>query len=76
MLNDQEVEYKLTLLAAKQPRTEVGKIMLQAAETISRLRAIGSLSRGWPRHWDRLTYTDRSFLDCLADGIDNVAALR
>jgi hypothetical protein len=38
------------------------------------INAIGSLSRGWPRHWDRLTYTDRSFLDCLADGIDNVAA--
>lgn len=34
----------------------------------------GSLSRGWPRCWDRLTYTDRKFTETLAEGCDNPSA--
>jgi hypothetical protein len=50
------------------------KIDTETYAKIVNINTTGSLSRGWPRHWDRLTYTDRSFLDCLAEGIDNPSA--
>jgi hypothetical protein len=41
---------------------------------IVNINAPGSLSRGWPRCWDRLTYTDRTPVDTVAEGIDNPAS--
>ena len=38
-MSDTDIERKLTLLAAKQPKTEEAQLMLKAAETIIRLRA-------------------------------------
>lgn len=31
-----------------------------------------SLIRGWPRHWERMAYSSRKFIDTLAEAIDNV----
>ena len=41
---------------------------------IVNINAPGSLSRGWPRHWERLTYTVRGFNDIAADAVDNPVA--
>lgn len=38
------------------------------------INAPGSLSRGWPQCWDRLTRTERTFVETIADLIDNPAA--
>lgn len=34
----------------------------------------GTVVRFWPRSWERLTYTARSFIETLGEGIDNPAA--
>ena len=38
-MDDKDIERRLTLWAAKQPRTEEAQLMLTAAETICTLRA-------------------------------------
>lgn len=52
----------------------VGASDTETFAKIVNINAAGSLSRGWPRHWDRLTFTDRTFTECAAESVDNAAA--
>jgi hypothetical protein len=59
----------LTPSVAVNDRKDDGKV----AKMLNIL-APGSLARGWPRAWERLTYTDRGFNETIGEGFDNPAA--
>lgn len=54
--------------------TEQVKNAVNTVATILNINAFGSLNRGWPQFWDRLTRTARTFVDTIAEFFDNAAA--